>query len=126
MRSSRRLRYDSGMRLLAVIALFAVACVLNGCDWSHRLGEQLVPDTGSMSDRCVRIIRAAMPFADLDIGNQTSESPDVRTIVAKVEATRTDLAKDSPAEHDVAAECTFTDSALTGFRWTKGGPPPPR
>jgi hypothetical protein len=124
MRSMRRVRYDRAMRLAAVIALISAVTVLDGCDWSHRLGERLVPDTASMSDRCVHFMRVAMPFAGIDIANQTSTSPDLRTIVSTVAGTRADLAKDSPVEHDLGVECTFTDSVLTAFRWTKGGPPP--
>jgi hypothetical protein len=124
MRLARHVRYDRVMRLAVMIALVSAVSMLNGCDWSHRLGERLVPDTASMSDRCVHFMRVAMPFADIDVTDQTSTSPDLRTIVSTVTATRANLPKDSPADHDLAAECTFTDSVLTAFRWTKGGPQP--
>ena len=65
-----------------------------------------------------------MPFADLDIGDKTSRSPDIRTIVATVQASRTDATPGSGVDRDLAAECTFTDNVLTAFRWTKGGPQP--
>jgi hypothetical protein len=63
-----------------------------------------------------------MPSADLDIRGKNSRSPDIRTIIATVQATRTDAPPDSPVGRELSAECTFTDSVLTGFRWTKGGP----
>ena len=103
-----------------VLAVLAAAS-LAGCS----LSQNLAPDTVSLADRCGEIMKAAMPFAQLDLGERTSRSPNVRTIVAQVIATRTDLPKDSPGEHDLAAECTFENNVMTAFRWTKGGPPPP-
>jgi hypothetical protein len=104
------------MRRTAVIMTLLVS--LGGCGWS----KQITADTASLGDRCARIMQAAMPLADLDISGKTSRSPDIRTIIAAVQATRTNTSPGSSADRDLAAECTFTDSVLTAFRSTKGGP----
>jgi len=106
------------MRQPAAILAVVAAGLLAGCSLSRRV----VPDTVSLADHCAEIMKAAMPFADIDIGNRTSQSTDIRTIVAHVEGTRTDMAGNDQVGRDLAAECTFEDSVLTGFRWTKGGP----
>jgi hypothetical protein len=98
----------------------AAAALLGGCG----LGARIAPDRLSLADRCADIMARAMPFADIEIVKRSSEGTGIRTIAAQVEGTRTDLAKDAPGDRDLAAECQFDDSVLTGFRWTKGGPPP--
>lgn len=106
-----------------------IASSLAACSWSGTIGQKMeatiAPDTVSLADRCGEIMKAAMPFAQLDLGDRSSRSPDVRTIVAQVAATRTDLPNDVAGERDLAAECTFVNNVMTAFRWTKGGPPPP-
>jgi len=109
------------MRGSNVVLAILAAASLAGCSWS----EKVAPDTFSLADRCGAIMKAAMPFAQLDLGDRTSRSPDVRTIVAQVVATRTDLPKDAPGGRDLVAECIFENNVMTAFRWTKGGPPPP-
>jgi hypothetical protein len=113
------------MRRFAVIAIFVSACSLAGCDWSQRMGSRVAPDTVSLADRCAGIMKAAMPFAEIDIGDRTSNSTDIRTIVARANGTRTDMPGNNRVDGDLAVECTFVDNVLTGFRWTKGGPPQP-
>ena len=108
----------------AAIAILLAVGPLAGCDWSQRLEGRIAPDTVSLADRCASIMQAAMRFATIDIGDRTSEAKGVRTIVARVEGTRTDLPKDSPGDRDLAVECTFENNVLTAFRWTKGGPAP--
>jgi hypothetical protein len=103
------------MRRAVIMTLLVL---LSGCGWS----KQITADTASLGDRCARIMQAAMPWADLDIGGKSSHSPDIRTIVATAQVTRTDMPPGSTVDRELAAECTFTDSVLTAFRWTKGGP----
>jgi hypothetical protein len=102
----------------------AAAGILAGCDWSRQMGGRIAPDTISLADRCAQIMQKAMPFAEIDIGDRTSANVDLRTITATVAGTRTDMAGNTQVARDLAAECTFMDSVLTGFRWTKGGPQP--
>jgi hypothetical protein len=110
--------------LAATLALVAAGS-LAGCTWSQQMQGRLVPDTVSLADRCAMIMQAAMAFADIDLGDRTSQgSADVRTIVARVSGTRGDIPEGGPGERNLAVECTFTDNVLTAFRWTKGGPPP--
>lgn len=104
------------MRRTAVIMTLFVS--LTACGWS----KQITADTASLGDRCAHITQAAMPSADLDISGKSSRSPDIRTIIATVQATRTDTPPGSASDRELASECTFTDSVLTAFRWTKGGP----
>jgi hypothetical protein len=110
------------MRRTAVI--ITILAVLGGPGGCSNFAKQVTADTSSLADRCGHIMQSAMPFADLDIGDKTSRSPDIRTIIATVQATRTDAPLGSPVDRDLAAECTFTDSILTAFHWTKGGPRP--
>ena len=112
------------MNRLAVV-LIAVVPALAGCSWSQKMEAKVAPDTLSLADRCGAIMQAAMPFAQLELGDRTAHSPDVATIIAQVTATRTDLPKDAVGPRDLAAECTFVNDVMTAFRWTKGGPPPP-
>jgi hypothetical protein len=111
------------MSRIAIIVL--VVASLAGCSWSQKMEGRLAPDTVSLADRCGAIMQAAMPFAQLELGNRTSHSPDVSTIIAQVAATRTDLPKDATIGRDLIAECTFENNVMTAFRWTKGGPLPP-
>jgi len=112
------------MRAAAAIIALAALAPLPGCDWSQRMEHKLAPDTLSLADRCAGVMTAAMPYAQFEIGDRSSQAQSVRTIVARASATRTDLAKDSPGERDFAVECTYTDNVLTAFHWTKGGPAP--
>jgi hypothetical protein len=108
----------------AAVCLFA-AGLLGGCSQqATQFGGRVAPDTLGLGDRCAEFMQKAMPFAEIDIGDRSSSSPDIRTIIAKAAGTRTDLPQGSPVDRDLAVECTFTDGVLTGFRWTKGGPRP--
>lgn len=113
------------MRWLTIIVAILGASGLAGCSFSERVEHQIAPDTVSLADRCGAIMQAAMPFAQIELGDRGSRSPDVRTIIATVVGTRADVPKDAANGRDVAAECTFVDGVVTAFRWTKGGPPPP-
>jgi hypothetical protein len=111
------------MRRAAILALFAACGLLAGCDWAKNVSGRVNPDTISLADRCANFMKAAMPFAELDIGKLTSENTGIRTITARVEATRTDAANEASIQRDLGVECQFDKNTLTGFRWTKGGPP---
>lgn len=113
------------MRGSKVVLAILAAVSLAGCSWSEKVGAKVAPDTFSLADRCGEIMKEAMPFAQLELGDRTSRSPNVRTIVAQVTATRTDLPQDAPGGRDLVAECTYENNVMTAFRWTKGGPPPP-
>jgi hypothetical protein len=112
------------MRGSKAILIIAVVALLAGCSWSQRIEGKVAPDTVSLADRCGLIMQAAMPFAQLDLGDRGSRSPEVSTIIAQVAATRADLPKDVATGRELMAECTFQDNVMTAFRWTKGGPPP--
>ncbi|MBV9553417.1 MAG: hypothetical protein JO032_11555 [Alphaproteobacteria bacterium] len=112
------------MQRSAIAACVAAAGLIAGCDTAHTLGGKINPDTLSLADRCADIMQRAMPFADIDIGQRSSEGSGVRKILARVEGSRDDLPKDVPAGRELGVECEFTDGMLTGFRWTKGGPAP--
>jgi hypothetical protein len=113
---------DDAMRRRAVIpVLIAVGAVLAGCGLGHKLGEE----RAGLGDRCADVMKMAIPFAEIDIHRATSENTGVTTFVAHVEGTRTDLPKDTQLPRDVAADCRFDGDILSGFHWTKGGPPPP-
>jgi hypothetical protein len=112
------------MRPFAAIAILA-AFLLAGCDVTHRVAGAINPDSMGLADRCGEIMRMAMPFAEIEIKNRTSENSGVDLLTARVEGVRSDLPKDSPLPREVAAECQFDNQTLIGFRWTRGGPTPP-
>jgi hypothetical protein len=111
------------MRQAPTLAVLAAASLLAGCGLSHNLEKQVTADTASLADRCGEIMKKAMPFAEIDIGDRSSSATGLRTIIAKVTGKRTDMPDSSQVERDLAVECTFEDTVLTAFRWTKGGPP---
>lgn len=113
------------MRWPVAIVLVAMTGLLAGCGLSQKLQQRIIPDTASIGGRCADIMRRAMPFAAIDIGRESADSPDIRIIVAHVAGTRTDTSDNSQVARDLAVDCTFTDNVLTAFRWTKGGPLPP-
>ena len=117
------MRYNIGMRQIPTLAALAVASLLAGCGWSHNLGKEVTADTASLADRCAAIMKKAMPFAEIDIGDRSSAASGLRTIIAKVAGKRIDMPNNSQVERDLAVECTFDDNVLTAFHWTKGGPP---
>lgn len=108
----------------AALAALSVLAILAGCDWAHDLGGKVDPDSLSLADRCANIARMAMPSADIDFTSRTSENQGIDIIVARVAGTRTNLPAGVKEGRDLAAECRFDDTVLSGFQWTKGGPPP--
>jgi hypothetical protein len=117
------MRYNVGMRQLPTLVALATASLLAGCGLSHNIEKQVTADASSLADRCGEIMKKAMPFAEIDIGDRSSASTGLRTIIAKVTGKRTDLPDNGQVERDLAVECTFDDNVLTAFRWTRGGPP---
>ncbi len=77
----------------------------------------------SLADRCGAAMKAAMPFAKIDISSRTSQNTGIDTIVAHVQGVRTDLPAGSLLPRRVAAQCDFDDNALRVFRLTEGVPP---
>jgi hypothetical protein len=109
-----------GMRPLAGICL---AATLAGCgfgEWAQRVGGHINPDTVSLADRCAAVMQAAIPYADIDIGDRTSQNKGVNTILAHVEGRRTDHPKDEGMARDLAADCEFNDIVLVSFHLTGG------
>jgi hypothetical protein len=100
------------MKITLVVAL---ACCLAGCAKVGRLAPQ-----SGMADRCAQFMNKAYPGAELDTTKSEAVATSLTTIVAKVEAVRTDLPSHAPLPHRVAVECRFDNGALTSFRWTKG------
>jgi hypothetical protein len=82
-------------------------------------GCGLVP-SGGMADRCADIMKAAYPGLDIDITKRTAAATSITTIIAHVEGVRSDLPPNGPLPRNLAVECRFDDSILTGFRWTAG------
>lgn len=107
------------LSLAPIAVAVALALALSGCGLS-------VPRSVSLADRCADIMQRAMPAADIDIDKRASQSAGIDKIIARVEGTRADVPKGSAAPRDLAAECEFDNGVLDAFRWTKGGPPPPR
>jgi hypothetical protein len=118
------MRYNVEMPRTSTLTALAVTSLIAGCGWSHDLKKEVTADTASLADRCAEIMQRAMPFAEIEIGERSSAASGLRTIVAKVTGKRTDMPGNSQVDRDLAVECTFEDTVLTAFRWTKGGPPP--
>jgi len=102
--------------------LLAAACgLLVGCGLPGTFSAA-VPHSVALTDRCADIVKMAFPSADIDIAveKRTSQITGLDTVVVRVEGIRKDLPEDGKLARDLAAECHFDDSILTGFRWTKG------
>jgi hypothetical protein len=80
---------------------------------------RLVPE-GGMAERCVNLMKEAYPGADINITKIMAAATSLTTIVANVEADRTNLPSHPPIVHHLAVECRFDNDVLTGFRWTAG------
>jgi hypothetical protein len=106
----------SGMRRSVSRALLLLfGCGLGGC----AAVDRVAPQTG-MAERCARFMTEAYPGAAFDIKGSQAAATSLTTIVAKVEAVRTDLPANAAVPHRLAVECRFDNGVLTGFRWTKG------
>ena len=105
------------MRQPAVIPLL-VAAALTGCgfgDWAQNVGGQVNPGSMGLADRCAAVMKAAISYADLDIGKRTSENKGVSLIAAHVEAARIDHPNDPGIARDLTADCEFDNAALVSF-----------
>ena len=115
------------MRQTAMMPLLVAAgTMLAGCAMTQRVAGAINPDTISLADRCAAVMQLAMPgSADIEITSRTSENAGVSALVARVAGVRPNLPKDAGQSPDIAVECKFENTTMTGFQWTKGGPPPP-
>ena len=73
-----------------------------------------------MADRCADIMQRAFPDADIDITKSEAAATNLTTIVARVEGVRNAVPPHGPVARNLAVECRFDNSILTGFRWTAG------
>jgi hypothetical protein len=78
-----------------------------------------VRDVG-LAERCGHIMQRAFPSATIEIGKSEATATSLTTIIAHVEGTRADITSGGPLTRDLAVECRFDNSILTGFRWTAG------
>jgi hypothetical protein len=102
------------MRRVVVALLFAGHTLLFGCSLAHRISTERV----GFGDRCIEIVKAAMPFAIIRIDKSAVKDIDIDRLTAQIEGARTGPPRDVP----IVAECEFTDNVLAGFHWVKGGP----
>jgi hypothetical protein len=111
------------MRQLAIIVILAAAAgTLAACDMTQRVVGAINPDTISLADRCAAVMQQALPgAANIEITAKKSANAGVSALVAQVEGVR----HDGSQPPDIAVECQFDNATMTGFRWTKGGPPAP-
>jgi hypothetical protein len=100
------------MRAFAVIGL---AAALASCTWAERVGGRVNPDSMGLGDRCAAVMQAAIPYADIEIGNRTSQNKGVSTILAHVEGTRTDHPNQEGLARNLAADCEFYNTVLISF-----------
>ena len=107
------------MRRLAAIAALVALNGVAGCGFIH----ETEAERKGFGDRCADIVKEAMPASELDIVKATAASPEITRLVARVDAVRKDRPEGDSAR-ELTAECQFDNGALTGFRWTKGGPAP--
>jgi hypothetical protein len=100
-------------REITAAFVLGLAGLLAGCGGG-------LPHSVGLTDRCADIMKAAMPFAEIEIGKASAAAEGIDKITANVEGTRKDVPGGTP--HQLAAQCIFVDSVLTGFSWTQGGP----
>jgi|SRR5579862_9683864 len=111
------------MRQAAAIPVLLAMCgALAGCEWTQHVAGTINPDSLSLADRCAEVMKAAMPFAKIEITKRTSQGTGIDTIVARVEGRRSDLPKETTTALDLAMECQFDNNVLVGIHWTKGAP----
>jgi hypothetical protein len=95
------------------------AALLSGCG---------IRDVG-LADRCTDLMEEAFPGGKFKVTKAEAApdpaAPSITGVVARVEATRTDVPAGGALAHDVAVECRFEGNVLIQFRWTKGPLLPP-
>jgi hypothetical protein len=92
-------------------AIAALCSLTTGCSIPRAIG---------LAERCADVMRGAYPSATIEITKSEAAATTLTTIIARVEGLRTDLPPDAPLRRDLAVECRFDESVLTGFRWTAG------
>lgn len=80
--------------------------------------------TVSLSDRCVDIMRRAIPGVDIDVTDRKTTA-DINATTIEIDATRRNVPASGAYAREIAAECVFAGGILTGFRWTRGPVLPP-
>ena len=115
MKLAPRPRSIGGMRCFRqapAAILVAVLCFpAAGCGISRNVG---------LADRCADTMRRAFPSATIEVTKSEAAATSLTTIMARVEAVRSDMPPDSPLPRELAVECRYDDNILTGFRWTAG------
>jgi hypothetical protein len=92
--------------------LLGLACCLgSGCGVARDVG---------LAARCADIMQRAFPSATIEIGKTEASATSLTTIIARVEGTRSDMPPEGPLARNLAVECQFENSIMTGFRWTAG------
>jgi hypothetical protein len=79
-----------------------------------------IPRSIGLAERCGDMMRSAAPSMTLEITRSGATATSLITIIAQVEAVRTDVPADGVLPRDLAVECRFEENILTGFRWTAG------
>ena len=95
--------------VVSVLAL--VCCLVTGCAATRNVG---------LASRCADAMQGAFPTATIEITKSEASATSLTTIVARVEATRSDIPSEGPLTRNLAVECQFDNNILTGFRWTAG------
>jgi hypothetical protein len=99
-------------RQASATVMFAFICSeLASCGVSRDVG---------LAERCADIMHRAYPSAATEITKSEASVTGLTTIMARVEAVRTDMPEGGPSPRDLAVECRFDENILTGFRWTAG------
>jgi hypothetical protein len=80
--------------------------------------------TVSLSDRCVDIMRRAIPGVDIDVTDRKTTA-DVNATTIEIDANRRNVPANGAYAREIAAECTFAGGILNSFRWTLGPVLPP-
>ena len=96
---------------LRVLAPAVSCCIGTGCGISRDVG---------LAERCAEVMRLAYPSATFEITKRAASATSFTTVVATVEAVRTDVAPAGASVQDWAVECSFDENVLTSFRWTAG------
>jgi hypothetical protein len=103
----------------AALLGLATAALLSGCG---------IREVG-VADRCTDLMEEAFPGGKFKVTKAEAApdpaAPSITGVVARVEATRTDVPAGDALAHDVAVECRFEGNVLIQFRWTKGPLLPP-
>ena len=119
-----RLRRAGRRWAIALLALLAPG--MAGCQRIGASLDELRSKLGddSLADRCADFMQQAFPGSDIKITAKQAfadtNAATMTAIVARVQGVRNDVPAGLPVAHDLAVECRFENSILTGFQWTAG------